>query len=226
MNTPTFSGSTAPSGALAMELTKDLGDLRQRTVRKAPWSWRVKNFLLNRLREVPALVAYRMLGSLFGLVYFESCLRGIVRHADGSITDYGVLSRRVVTTAGVGFIVDAFQNLVELENMKFHGFGTGTNAENASDTALQTELTTQYASDNVRPTGTTTEGASANIYRTVATLSPDTGGTIAVTEHGIFSQAAVAGGALLDRSVFSAVNIEAGSDSLQSTYDLSLASGS
>lgn len=148
------------------------------------------------------------------------------RHFGGHVVDYGVLSRRVVTTAGVGFIVDAFQNLVELENMKFHGFGTGTTAEASGDTALVTELTTQYASDNVRPTGTTTEGGSANVYRSVATLSPDAGGTIAVTEHGVFSQAAVAGGVLLDRSVFAAVNIVAGSDSLQSTYDLTVSAGS
>lgn len=156
----------------------------------------------------------------FGALY------GRVVKGDGKVLDLGLMSMRVVTDTGVGFIVDAFQNLVELENMKYHGFGTGSTAESAAQTALVTELTTQYASDSTRPTGTTTEGASANIYRTVATLSPDTGGTIAVTEHGVFSQAATGGGVMIDRSVFSAVNLTAGSDSLQVTYDLTFTSGS
>lgn len=153
-------------------------------------------------------------------------LRAVVFRPGETPLDLGVISMRVLTDTGCGFIVDAFQNLVELENMKYHGYGTGTTNEAAGDTALVTELTTQYATDNTRPTGTTTEGATGNIYRTVATLSPDSGGTIAVTEHGVFSQAANSGGVLLDRSKFSAVNLVAGSDSLQTTYDLTLTSGS
>jgi hypothetical protein len=140
---------------------------------------------------------------------------------DGERFDLGLGSLRLVTDVGVGYIVDAFQNLTELENMKFHGYGTGTTAESAAQTALVTELTTQYVSD-IRPTGSTTEAA-ANIYRTVGTLSPDSGGTIAVAEHGIFS--ATSAGTLLDRSVFSAVNVVASADSLQTTYDLTIASG-
>lgn len=152
-------------------------------------------------------------------------VREFLRFFGGQVTDYGLLSTRLVTDTGVAFIVDAFQNLTELENLKFHGYGTGTTAESAAQTALVTELTTQYASDNVRPTGTTTEGASANIFRTVATLSPDSGGTIAITEHAVFSQAATGGGTMLDRSVFSAINLVAGSDSLATTFDLTVASG-
>lgn len=143
--------------------------------------------------------------------------------AEAEWVDYGLASLRVVTTAGVNFIVDAFQNTVEVENLKFHGLGTGAAAEAVGDTALQTELTTQYNPDNTRATGSTTEGASANIYRTVGTNTVDA--TAAVTEHGIFSQAATGGGTLLDRSVFSVVNLASG-DSLQSTYDLTIAAGS
>lgn len=147
----------------------------------------------------------------------------VVVRRNGEWLDYGLASMRVVTTTGVNYIVDAFQNTTEVENLKFHGFGTGTNAEAVGDTTLQTELTTQYNPDSTRPTGSTTEGASANIYRTVGTLSPDAGGTIAITEHGIFS--ATSAGTLLDRSVFSAVNIVASADSLQATYDLTVSSG-
>lgn len=147
------------------------------------------------------------------------------RYFGGDVLDCGVLSTRLVTTAGVNFLVDAWQGTTEMENLRYHGFGTGTGAEATGDTALGTELTTQYATDNTRPTGTLTEGASANIFRTVGTLSPDTGGTIAVTEHGIFSQAATGGGTLWDRSVFSAVNLVAASDSLQTTYDMTASAG-
>jgi hypothetical protein len=182
-------------------------------------SWRLANFK-NLRRGWRRYEAGRLGGvtQLYGALYLD-VLRG-----DGSRVPLGLASLRVVTDSGVAFIVDAFQNLTELENMKFHGFGTGTTAEAASQTALVTELTTQYNPDSTRPTGSQTEAA-ANIYRTVATLSPDAGGTIAVTEHGLFSQAATGGGTMLDRSVFAAVNLVAGSDSLQVTYDLTIASG-
>lgn len=179
--------------------------------------WRFKNIphFLRGFRRV-------LLARLFNLPHFYGQLNLTVRRGNGDVIAYGLASLRVVTDTGVGFIVDAFQNSVEMENMKFHGFGTGTNAEAAGNTALQTELTTQYAGD-VRPTGSTEEAAT-NIYKTVATLSPDSGGTLAITEHGVFS--ASSSGVLLDRSVFSAVNIVAGSDSLQSDYRLTLTSGS
>ena len=131
------------------------------------------------------------------------------------IEDHGIVSRKVVTDVGVGYIVDAFQNSVELENMKYHGLGTGSTAENQTDTALVTELTTEYTG-NVRATGTTTEGASANIYRTVATNTLDGTPGAALREHGIFSASTV--GVLFDRSVFAAITLSSG-DSLQSTYD-------
>jgi len=249
------SGTARPVGDLAHRRTRDLGDLSiAHGERRAGLAWRLRNFLEHRHRGMTALTATMILGRLFGACAARARLQGVVYRPDwsrlhpeqilklrallaenhdvrdlargfgGDILDYGLLSTRLVTNNGVAFIVDAFQNLVELENLHFHGYGTGTNAEAAGDSALQTELTTQYATDNVRPTGTTTESA-ANIYRTVATLSPDSGGTIAVTEHGIFSQAATGGGTLLDRSVFSAVNLVAGSDSLQTTYDLTLTAG-
>lgn len=148
-----------------------------------------------------------------------------VKHiaADGAVTDYGLVSLRVVTTAGVGFIVDAFQNLVELETMKYHGIGTSNTAESAAQTALAGELSTQYNPDNTRATGSTTEGASANIYRTVGTNTVDAAG-LSIVEHGIFSQAATGGGVMIDRSVFAGISMTTG-DSLQTTYDLTFSSG-
>lgn len=136
--------------------------------------------------------------------------------------DYGLASVRVVTDVGVDFIVDAFQNIVELELMKFHGIGQGSNAEAAGDTVLDAELTTEYSTDNTRATGSTTEGGSTNIYRTVGTNTVDA--AVGIEEHGIFDQADNTGGVLLDRSVFAVINLGNG-DSLQSTYDLTLTAG-
>lgn len=169
-------------------------------------------------RGVRRVLAARTLGlpTMYGTLFLT------VIRADGRVVDLGLASMRVVTTAGVNYLVDAFQNTTELENFKFHGLGTGTNAEASADTALQTELTTAYNPDSTRATGSTIEGASANIYRTVGTNTVD--GTAAVTEHGILSQAATGGGTLWDRSVFSVVNLASG-DSLQSTYDCTFAAG-
>lgn len=177
-----------------------------------------------RLRNIPHLWRgfWRItLARLNRIPHFYGQLSLVVIRKDGAWADYGLASLRVVTNNGVGFIVDAFQNLVELENMKYHGLGTGANAEAAADSALQTELTTQYNPDSTRATGSTTE-TSANIYRTVGTNTVDA--TAAVTEHGILSQAATGGGVLFDRSVFSVVNLASG-DSLQTTYDLTLTAG-
>lgn len=134
--------------------------------------------------------------------------------ADGVEEDLGLISTKVVTDTGVAYIVDAFQNLTELENMKYHGSGTGTTAENQTQTGLVTEVES-------RATGTTVEGASANIYRTVGTVSYTA--TYAITEHGVFSAAAA--GVMIDRSVFSAINVNNG-DSIQFTYELTFPAGS
>ncbi len=125
----------------------------------------------------------------------------------------------LIVTAGKNYLVAAWQNSVELENLKFHGVGTGTNAAAAGDTALQTESTTIINPDSTRATGSLTEGASANIFRTVGTVSFD--GSGAITEWGLFSQAATGGGTLWSRVVFSAINVANG-DSIQFTYDVTV----
>lgn len=225
-----YEGETTPSGALTLVRLPQWPNARRLTyvvehgfARRglAPRvaGWRVRNLphLLRGLRTVAAARALRI-PTHYGALWLD------VLHGDGSRTPLGLASLRMVTNAGAGFIVDAFQNLVELENMKFHAFGTGTTAEAAGDTALVTELTTQYNPDNTRPTGSQTENGS-QVYRTVGTVAPDSGGTIAITEHAVMSQAATGGGVCLDRSVFAAVNIVAGSDSLQATYDFTVNSG-
>lgn len=135
-----------------------------------------------------------------------------VIHADGTEDDYGVVSRRVVTTAGANFVVDAFQNLAELENFNWHASGTNNTAEATSDTALGTEVAS-------RASGTQSEPAS-NQYRSVGTITYAAGFTI--VEHGLFS--ANAAGTLWDRSVFGGIAVVA-TDQIQFTYTLTVNAG-
>lgn len=175
-------------------------------------------------RFLPPHLAGELLDTICRTVVLESSLSLVhIRPGpDGFRRDYGVVSRKLITDTGVAFLVDAFQNTTELENLKYHGIGTGSTAESAAQTALVTEITTEYNPNSTRATGSTTEGASANIYRTVGTVTVDA--SVAATEHGIFSQAATGGGTMWDRSVFSVINL-ASADSLQATYDCTCSSG-
>lgn len=232
-------GTVAPAGALGLQLVRrgkpnpvsqswphrpvTMADILeygspQRGLPSEVNAWRLRNIphLWRGLRRITAARA-------LNLPHFYGQLWLTLIRADGTPVDLGLASMRVVTTAGVNFIVDAFQGTVEPEILKYHGIGTGNTAEASADTALVTELTTQYNPDSTRATGSLTEGASANIFRTVGTNTVDA--TVAIVEHGILSQAATGGGTLLDRTVFSTVNMVSG-DSLQSTYDLTFTAGS
>lgn len=173
-------------------------------------------------RYLPPELAGELLDRISRTVVLESALSLVLISPEGKREDFGVVSRKVVTTAGVGYLVDAWQNSVEMENMKYHGIGTGNTAEDAGDTALVTELTTEYNPNGTRATGSTTEGASANIFRSVGTNTPDS--AVAIVEHGLFSSATGGAGVLWNRSVFSVVNVGSGS-SLQSQYDLTASAG-
>jgi hypothetical protein len=156
--------------------------------------WKLRN-LPNWLRGLPLL----LLNKAFNNVAPEARLYLQVQRANGRSENYGMVSNRVVTTAGVNAIVDAFQGSFTLANFKYHGSGTGAVAENVSDTALGGEVET-------RATGSQGEGAGANVYRTQGTISYTA--TRAITEHGVFS--ATTSGTLLDRSVFAAINVNNG----------------
>lgn len=183
--------------------------------------WKQRN-LKHLAPAVARFVPARAVARKAGLPYLWSQLFLRKIHRDGTIDNLGLAGIKVVTTVGAGFIVDAFQNTVELETMKYHGVGETNTAEDASDTDLVAELTTEYTTNSTRATGTTTEGASANIYETVATNSFDA--AVALVEHGIFSDAAVGSGVLLDRTVFAVVNLGSG-ESLESTYDFTVTAG-
>jgi hypothetical protein len=180
-------------------------------------AWRARN-TRNLWRGARRALTARALGlsNVYGSLYLTHV------KADGTVVELGLASMRVVTTAGMNYLVGTFAGSGATTNLKYHGIGTTNTAEAAADTALAAESTTALNPDNTRATGSTTTGGSANIYRTVGTLTADA--TIAAVEHGVFSQAATGGGTLLDRSVFSTVTLASG-DSLQATYDLTFAAG-
>jgi hypothetical protein len=149
-------------------------------------------------------------------------LYATVYRADGRLEHLGLIATKFVTDAGVAYLVDDWDGGANvIDNFNFHGCGTGTNAENQTDTALQTESTTALNPDSTRATGTKSQPA-ANQARSVGTVTFDAGA--AITEHGILTQAATGGGTLFDRSVFSAINV-ASADSIQFTHTTTWSAG-
>lgn len=186
-----------------------------------------ERLLTGAMRELQLRARLAAKGFWRGLIHASGIigvgrLYASVVRVDGGIEHLGLVSTKVVTDAGVAYIVDDWDggsNIID--NFNFHGCGTGTTAEAAGDTALVTESTTALNPDSTRATGTKSQPA-ANQMRSVGTVTFDA--SAAITEHGIFSQAATGGGTLLDRSVFSAINVANG-DSIQFTYTLTLSAG-
>ncbi|MFO0801460.1 MAG: hypothetical protein U0804_28680 [Gemmataceae bacterium] len=214
---------TAPTGRVADGVGRYLDRLARRqriAFRDIDPRWlrqQRRKLRLDGSLDIPRLAVEaraRGLAAMYGELY------GRIIHRDGSVTNLGLLGRRVITDAGVAYIAADIGGGASDSNLfKYHGFGTGSTAESASQTALVTELTTQYATDNTRPTGS--QANSTNTYTTVATLSPDA--TVTITEHGIFT--ATSAGTMLDRTVFTGVALTGSADSLQATYVLTLPSG-
>jgi hypothetical protein len=189
------------------------GNLRTRlinSVERPGLRWKLRN-LPNLLRawRVPLALA-------LGIPTYYGTLR--IRHfqANGCVVDYGLVSARVVTTAFVNFVVDQLQTETSVfGDFKYHDSGVGTTAEAVGDTDIET------TDGESRATGTQAEGATANIYKSVGTIAYTT--TKAITEHALFN--ASTGVTLMDRTVFSAINVGNG-DSIEFTYELTLTAGS
>lgn len=150
-----------------------------------------------------------------GIQHLQGALRLRLFKNDGSVVDYGLASLRLVTTAFVEYMVD--QLIAETSawgDFQFHDSGVGITAAAIGDTDIET-------TDGVaRTDGTQLEGASGEIYRSVGTITY--GGTLAITEHGLFN--IVTGGILMDRHVFAAVNVVSG-ESIEFTYELTVNDG-
>ena len=93
--------------------------------------------------------------------------------------------------------------------------GTGTTAAAAGDTTLETELTTGGGARAAATVSRTTTDTTNDTARAVLTFTFSS--SFAVTEAGLLNAASA--GTLLNRNVFSAVNVVSG-DSLQVTVDI------
>lgn len=213
----------ATRGSLVARLMPRSGYYDQGLPASLPWRARVRTVWL----EVCLRGRLAVTGLVRGLVYASGVLAvgrlyvSVIR-ANGAIEHLGLVSTKLITDAGVAYLVDDWDGGANvIDNFNYHGVGTGTTAEAVGNTALVTESTTALNPDSTRATGTKSQPA-ANQARSVGTVTFDN--TAAITEHGIFSQAATGGGTLWDRSVFSAINVVSG-DSIQFTYTCTFSSG-
>ena len=132
---------------------------------------------------------------------------------NGEIVGTRKVLNKKVTTAFVNFIVD--QLITETSafgDFKYHDSGTGTTGESNADTALETTC------GEARDAGTQIEGSQTYEYKSVATHTY--AGSFAITEHGLLN--ASTSGILMDRTVFSAINVVA-SDKIEFTFTIQFA---
>jgi hypothetical protein len=209
---------------------------------KAPLSWRLRNTL--RLSYLwgwlVALLAYwfsRLTGSVTMTSslelrvkklneaqrreYEQLLARGMKYEAESYYERYavwknfGVVSRRVITNAGVTYMRDDFNNAAggaDITLFRYHRSGSSSTAEAAGDVALGAEV--PYAALGSQGTN------GSNVYQTIGTIVYYLNYTI--REHGLFS--ASTSTTLWDRSVFADIGV-APNDSIQFTYNLTINAG-
>lgn len=142
----------------------------------------------------------------------KATLKARLLPKDGKPVNLGVVSTKLVTNAFIDFLVDQLQSSTgEIAAFSHHGSGISTTAENATQTALISEIAV------ARVDGTQGEGLTSNVYSAMGTQYYDA--AYAVTEHGLFN--ASTGGILMDRSVFAAINVGDG-DGIEFTYELTI----
>jgi hypothetical protein len=188
------------------------GELKARVIRapRPTVAWRMKNF-----RHWFRGWWRRQAADFLKLAYMHGELAVVHVKADGSRVNYGTVSHRVVTTAYVtALATNQFDgSSPDLADFDYHDCGTGTNAEAAGDTALQTPY------GGSRTDGTPTNPG-AGQYRNTGTINFT--GSLAITEHGLFS--ASSSGTLMDRSVFAAINVGNG-DAIEFAYTITYSAG-
>jgi len=182
---------------------------------KPPLEWQLRQMVrTDRIHGLVGNSAAKAFAKLFGLPVVYSQLNAVYINGEtGERINYGTVSRRVVTTA---FVTMTVANLVaettEWGDYKFHDSGVGTTPAVIGDTDIETtdgEARVTGSQVNVDP-----------IYRSVGTITYT--GSLAITEHGLFS--IVTGGTLMDRHVFTAINV-VNTDSIEFTYELTIDSG-
>ena len=151
-----------------------------------------------------------------------------LRIGDNWVEDYGVASRKVITTTGVEMLVDVFQSSSANLTFRWHAIGLSTATEAVGNVALGGEMTTLGYGSATRSSGSQTTGAAGpHVYETVGTVTIDnvsSGTPMVIQEHGIFKSSGVGSTGLWDRSLTGTQTLSTG-DSLQITYSLTVNSG-
>lgn len=148
----------------------------------------------------------------------HSTLGAKVIRANGTIEDLGIVCRRKVTQA---FVADLVSNMVTetaaFGDYKYHRAGIDTTAEANDDVYADFNFTgCPSAATGDQNTG----GSGATVtYISVGTISFTS--TLAITSHGIANGSDFSTATIMDRSVFSAINVVNG-DSIQFTYTLTI----
>lgn len=150
-----------------------------------------------------------------GAAEFFGFLWAKVQNADGSVRlDDRLVSVKEVTAVFAKRLVDAMTTSGDvINNFQYHKMGAGSTAETDTETALVTQQTGATC-------GVQTHGASSQIFSCVGTITA--GSAYGCREHGIFN--ASTGGILLDRSVVTAIDLNA-NDIVTWTYNLTVNAG-
>lgn len=123
----------------------------------------------------------------------------------------------LITNAGLAEVAGLMGNTGSPTAFTYLALGTGTTAAAATDTALETELTTNGLARAAVTVSRTTTTVTNDTLRLTHTWSAT--GSSAVTEIGALN--AASSGDLLGRQVFSAINTSNGMD-LTMTYDFAV----
>lgn len=178
-------------------------------------------------RHLPVDLAQEMLDTIERCVIVSTQLELIVhRHPDspyrhGGPTDeyLGVVSRRLVTTAGVVALCAAWAS--STFNMKYMSLGTTATSENITDVQMAVEITTNHYTSSVRPTCSVTP--TTNTVLISGTHTQATAGDT-INEHGIASSATPAAVTLWDRSLTGAQTLSV-ADAITGNYTLTATAG-
>jgi len=128
---------------------------------------------------------------------------------------YSLRGANLVTTAGKALVAGRINGSGSPAAATYIAIGIGTTAAAVGDTALESEITTNGGQRAAATVSLTTTDTTNDTARLVLTFNFT--GSFAVTEAGALNAAST--GTLLNRQVFSAVNVVSG-DSLQVTIDI------
>ena len=190
--------------------------------------WRILWKALRQKGIIPATMGFAVFLSTYGVVdqpekslglFKDPRVVQVIMHGERFGNQMPLtFAHGLVTTGGANFLASDFasgQASPRISSMNFHDSGTGTTAATSTDSGLQTQ-----AGPATRATGVQSNPAT-NQYKTVGTITY--AGSYAITEWGLFNQAAQ-GGTMWDHRIVGAINVISG-DSIQWSYSLTISAG-